>query len=181
MHTCDCICVGIGDEHCQSVSFCSVHPATALRFHYVVALGSENVGFNWNLFRPLGAWLVESDPSVSCCLSIQWLKNMMRQVACFWMDMSANACHILMTSLLKRLFNDGRAAFIRLKCYEVLLWGLLSREIIFISCILYIVIHHHHHHHRTQQEKEIGFEVNNYTSVPDWIYTWSVSSFEALI
>lgn len=137
----------------------------ALRFHYVVAPGSENVGFNWTLFRPLGVGLVESDPSVSCCLSIQWLKNMMRQVACFRMDISATACHNLMTSLLKRLFNDGRATFIRIKCYEVLLWGLLSVEIILISDILYIVIHHHN---PAQQGNEISFEVYRYTSVSDW-------------
>lgn len=158
--TCDCVCVEVGDEDCPSLSFCSVHPAVALRFHYVVAPGSENVAFNWTLFRPLGVRLVESDPSVSCCLSIQWLKNMMRQVACFWIDISATACHILMTSLLKRLFNDGRAAFITLKCYEVLLWGLLSRKIIFISDNLYIVIQHHHPH-PPQQENKIHFEVND--------------------
>lgn len=41
----------------------------ALRSHYTVAHGSENVGFNWSLFRPFRVRLVESDPSVGCSLS----------------------------------------------------------------------------------------------------------------
>lgn len=120
-----CVCVEVGDCQSLSLSFCL---AAALKFHYVVAPGSENVGFNWTLFRPFGVWLVESDPSASCSLSIQWLKNMMRRVACFWMDMSAAAWHILMTSLLKQLFNDGRAAFIRLKPWRLALGPAEQRD-----------------------------------------------------
>lgn len=68
MHACDYVC---GDEGLQSLSlsFCSIHPAAALRFHHIVTLGSENVGFNWTLFRPFRVQLVESDPSVGCSLS----------------------------------------------------------------------------------------------------------------
>lgn len=103
-----CVDVGDGDVQLLLLRFCSVHPAAALGLHYVVTPGSEggkNVAFNWTLFRPIWVQRIESDPSVGCCLSVPWLKNTMRRVACLWMDMSATAaCHILMTGPLKCSF-----------------------------------------------------------------------------